>query len=187
MCIRSIFFVSAQGRPYVGMVSLNKFAGGVRLHRGKQVLAISMDKVAFLDRDFDMVFSHEAFHVYHKQVNPNLESSIRTSSDLLILGSFIEGLATYAEGEFNPKKRNRRMVKKLVEWCDTGKYRSVLDEFLSDNKKVSIDKYEETKHLYRKWFYTKRPKAYSFPSEAAYCIVSLRWCKNFEIFKEPAA
>lgn len=81
------------------MVSLNKFAGGVRLHSGKQVLAMSFDKLAAVDRDFAMVFAYESFHVYHHQVNPGMRAELGKRSDLLVAGMFIEGIATFAEGE----------------------------------------------------------------------------------------
>src|SRR5690606_6166102 len=156
--------------PVYGMVSLHQFAGGVRFHDGKQVLAISMDKVINIDRDFDMVFTHEAFHVFHLHSNPTMQEDISRSSDLLIVGMFIEGLATYAEGALNPEKPHRRMVAPLMAWCDGGEYKKYLDEFLADNKVVSHAAREKTKHLYAKWFYTKRDGDFPFPTEAAYCI-----------------
>jgi hypothetical protein len=156
--------------PIYGMVSLNKFAGGVRLNNGQQVLAMSFDKVAAIDRDFEMLFSHEVFHVYHNQENPGLRAELGKSSDLLIAGMFIEGIATFAEGDLNPTKKSNRMVKGLMAWCDKKEYKKFVGEFLRDNAQVSALTYEANKHLYRKWFYTSRDKDYKFPTEAAYCI-----------------
>ena len=156
--------------PIYGMVSLDKFAGGVRLNKGQQVLAISFDKVAAIDRDFDMLFTHEVFHVYHNQANPSLRAELSKSSDLLIAGMFIEGIATYAEGDLNPNKKSKRMVKDLMEWCSKKEYKKFIGDFLQDNAQLTAVTYEANKHLYRKWFYTTRDKDYPFPTEAAYCI-----------------
>ncbi len=156
--------------PIYGMASLDKFAGGVRLHDGKQILVISVDKLAAIDRDFEMVFTHEVFHVYHNQKNPTLRADLSRSADLIVAGMFIEGIATFAEGHLNPKQKSRRMVKELVEWCDNGHYRRYIPELLSDNAKLAALNFEANKHLYRKWFYTARDQAYPFPTEAAYCI-----------------
>lgn len=156
--------------PIYGMISLDKFAGGVRLHEGKQLLAISFDKLAAIDRDFAMVFSHEAFHVYHHQANPTMREELKTSNDLLVAGMFIEGIATFAEGELNPDRRQRRMVRDLEEWCRSKSYRKFINDFLADNKKLGAATFEANKNLYRKWFYTSRDQEYPFPTEAAYCI-----------------
>lgn len=156
--------------PIYGMISLNKFAGGVRLHEGRQLLAISFDKLAAIDRDFSMVFSHESFHVYHHQANPTMREELKTSNDLLIAGMFIEGIATFAEGELNQDRRQRRMVRDLEEWCRSKSYRKFINDFLADNEKLGAATFEANKNLYRKWFYTSRDKVYPFPTEAAYCI-----------------
>jgi len=156
--------------PIYGMISLNKFAGGVRSFAGKQVLAIAFDKLAAIDRDFSMIFAHESFHVYHHQANPKLREELGKSTDLLIAGMFIEGIATFAEGEINPDKRHRRMVKGLEVWCSAKGYMPYIAEFLADNDKLSAATYEANKDLYRKWFYTARGRDYPFPTEAAYCI-----------------
>jgi hypothetical protein len=156
--------------PIYGMVSLNKFAGGVRLNAGQQVLAMSFDKLATLDREFPMVFAHESFHIYHHQVNPRLREELSKSSDLLVAGMFIEGIATFAEGELNPDKRHRRMVTDLESWCRSKAYKRYISEFLEDNGKLSAATFDANKALYRKWFYTSRDRDYPFPTEAAYCI-----------------
>ena len=152
------------------MMSLGRFAGGVRLNEGKQVLAISLEKIVAINRDFEMIFTHELFHVYHKKMSPRMQNDTRRSEDILMAGMFIEGLATFAEGKLNPDKYHRRMVKLLVDWCDKGFYKSYLEEFLADNKLLSYKNFEKHKDLYRKWFYSKRNKSYPFPTEAAYCI-----------------
>ena len=96
----------------VYMPSFRHFDGQTtELKDGRRAMLFGVDGIAEFhgeDADLPVLFSHEMFHVYHAQVNPELfpPASGRPSEDgnIPLYGQvWLEGLATYVSGALNPK------------------------------------------------------------------------------------
>ena len=94
------------------MPSFRHFDGQTtQLKDGRTAILFGVDGIAEFqgkDADLPVLFSHELFHVYHAQVNPDLfppnVGGPREADNVpLYEAVWIEGLATYVSGSLNPK------------------------------------------------------------------------------------
>jgi hypothetical protein len=94
------------------MPSLRHFDGQTtQLKDGRTVILFGVDAIAEFhgeNADLPVLFSHELFHVYHAQVNPDLfppnVGGPREAENVpLYEAVWIEGLATYVSGALNPQ------------------------------------------------------------------------------------
>jgi hypothetical protein len=93
------FSLDIYAAPTAG--SFNGKAGDIATKPGETVLAFGMDMIVERNDDANVLYSHELFHVYHVALlDLNEEKSKRAK---LTLPLWLEGLATYVSGEFNPK------------------------------------------------------------------------------------
>jgi hypothetical protein len=160
-----------QGIPIYGFLSLGNSLGGTRTHKGKTILIFGMDQLVKNGADFDILFSHEAYHAYHFQTNKTLNQQMEKSQRLLISMMYVEGLATYAAGQLNPEKYEHRYLDdSLKKACQGDTYKKYISEFLEDSKKFTYKDYEKKNHLPEKWFYINRKKKYPFPEMMGYCM-----------------
>lgn len=76
-----------------------------RLRNGKLAVLFGIDGIVRFhgeDADLGVLFSHELFHAYHNQVNPDL-----TKQHALYAELWQEGLATYVSAQLNPAATER--------------------------------------------------------------------------------
>jgi len=68
---------------------------------GQTVLAFGIDMIADRHDDTDVLYSHELFHIYHTDTI-GINEKVFTEQGKLTLPLWLEGLATYVSGSFNP-------------------------------------------------------------------------------------
>jgi hypothetical protein len=161
-----------EGLPIYGIISLGRTLGGHREHKGKPILTIGIDQLVKAGNvDLSILFSHEAFHAYHKQVNPMSEETQKADKRLLLTSAYREGIATYASGYLNPSKSDLKYIStSLREFCTSKEWKKHITSFLKDSKKFTLKDYLKDNTLYSKWFQIGRNRKYPFPEQTGYCI-----------------
>jgi hypothetical protein len=84
-------------------VSLLRFDGKMTVFEGRPTLLFGLDMIAVfhgVDANLKLLFDHESFHLYHRQVGPWQGQPTQRLSVLEAL--WLEGLATYASEQMNP-------------------------------------------------------------------------------------
>ena len=86
--------------PVYFTISMGTFDGAVRDVNGSKVLLFGVDVIARIygsTANLSVLFDHELFHVYHRQVAPSL-----FEGDEIWKSLWIEGLAEYVSWRMNP-------------------------------------------------------------------------------------
>jgi len=158
--------------PVYGIISLGRTLGGFRKHKGKPILTIGIDQfIKTGNVDLSILFSHEAFHAYHRQVSTISKEDERADKRVLLSAAYREGIATYASGYLNPQKGNLKYIStNLRKVCTSGQWKKHVPAFLKDSNQFSFDDYIENNTLYSKWFELGRGRKYPFSEETGYCI-----------------
>lgn len=86
--------------PVYFTISIGTFDGAIRAVNGVNALLFGVDLIARLygsSANLSVLFDHELFHVYHRQVSPSL-----FEGDEIWKSLWIEGLAEYVSWRMNP-------------------------------------------------------------------------------------
>lgn len=128
----------------------------------KKMLAFGIDKIADMNVNPDILYSHELFHIYHG-IQSNIDSDER-----LIVQLWAEGLASFVSHELNPQASN----KDIFIYESTAKIKNDQLPHLSSLflKIAGNDAFDsQNDHLYFDWFLSEKDSS-TLPAMAGYWL-----------------
>ena len=163
-------FPDAQRHPPIELLLAPNFdaKSGVRAD-GKPVLVFAIDTLVLAKSNYDVLFPHELFHLYHAN-----RAGIRNDGVMpgvtLALPLFAEGLATYVSSQVAPDHSDGELLLQndlaQIAHADLPK---IAGSFLADAQFKAID--DEHPEAFKRWFYGgRKPFQPCLPNRSGYWL-----------------
>lgn len=122
---------------------------GINPKTKEKVLAFGIDKVADMEVNTDILYSHELFHVYHG-IKSNIDSDERMIAQL-----WAEGLASFVSHELNPNASKKDVfIYEGAAKIGDDQLPRIATLFLSVSNKQAFDPRDD--HTYFNWFLSEK-------------------------------